>query len=111
MSLDKELIRNKLECFMNYRKVYLRDKKELMLTYLNEKSPHLLEKIKSIKFEYQDEFSKFNEILPDDLKLDESVFDEDLIMWLIFTLNDVLNPIEKSELPTIINRSEINSNK
>lgn len=106
--MDKELIRNKLETFMNYRKVYLKDKKELIFNYLNFKTEEYSNKLISIQQEYHNEFRKFLEILPDELKIDNSFIDDELIMWFIFTLNDVLNPIHTTELATIIPTSDHN---
>lgn len=104
--MDKELIRNKLETFMNYRKVYLKDKKELIFNYLNFKTEEYSNKLISIQQEYHNEFRKFLEILPDELKIDNSFIDDELIMWFIFTLNDVLNPIHTTELATMIPTSD-----
>lgn len=100
--MDKEFIRTKLEIFMNYRKVYLKDKKELIFNYLNFKTEEYSNKLISIQQEYYNKFRKFLEILPDELKLDKSFIDDELIMWFIFTLNDVLNPIHSTELTTMI---------
>lgn len=104
--MDKEFIRNKLETFMNYRKVYLRDKKELIFNYLNFKTEEYSNKLNSIQKEYHNEFRTFLEILPDELKIDNSFIDDELIMWFIFTLNDVLNPIHTTELAAMIPTSD-----
>lgn len=89
--MDKELIRTKLYEFLEYRKNYLKEKKVLILEILTNKSNERVSELKSLKEDYFQEFNIFNDHLPQELRAVNSIQDEDLIFWLIFTLESVLN--------------------
>ncbi len=89
--MDKEKIRNDLSTFMNYRKEYMKEKKALLLEYLTSNREDLKEQLIKLKESFYQEFLKFVETLPDQLKVSKDFVDEDLIFWFIFTLDEVLN--------------------
>jgi len=104
--MDKELIRIKLYEFLEYRKNYLKEKKVLVLEILTNKSNERVSELKSLKENYFQEFNIFNDHLPQELRAVNSIQDEDLIFWLIFTLEGVLNVVEDVLEESIMKKPE-----
>jgi hypothetical protein len=104
--MDKELIRTKLYEFLEYRKNYLKEKKVLILEILTNKSNERVSELKSLKEKYFQEFNLFNDHLPTELRAVNSIQDEDLIFWLIFTLNGVLNVPEEDIQESIMKKPD-----
>lgn len=104
--MDKELIRTRLYEFLEYRKNYLKEKKVLILEILTNKSNERVSELKSLKEKYFQEFNIFNDHLPTELRAVNSIQDEDLIFWLIFTLEGVLNVVEDVLEESIMKKPE-----
>lgn len=104
--MDKELIRTKLYEFLEYRKNYLKEKKVLILEILTNKSNERVSELKALKEKYFQEFNIFNDHLPQELRALNSFQDEDLIFWLIYTLDGSLNIPNEPCLTGITPKSE-----
>jgi hypothetical protein len=104
--MDKELIRTKLYEFLEYRKNYLKEKKVLILEILTNKSNERVSELRTLTEKYFQEFNIFNNRLPQELRAVNSVQDEDLIFWLIFTLDSSLNISNEPCLEGITPKSE-----
>lgn len=107
--MDKEIVRNQLESFMNYRKNYMKEKKTLILEFLTSNKEDTAKELHKIQETYYQEFYNFVDKLPDQLKVSKDFIDDELIMWFVFTLDEVINQNIEETLPAIIKKSEKNS--
>jgi len=107
--MDKEIVRNQLESFMNYRKNYMKEKKTLILEFLTSNKEDTAKELHKIQENYYQEFYNFVDKLPDQLKVSKDFIDDELIMWFVFTLDEVVNQNNEETLPAIIKKSEKNS--